>query len=92
LIPRREAAEDLDYCQLSRSQSSPMTRETACLPYRILSAWLYFLAMNNLLAGQQATRRRASKTGTEEGNITTANSTHKNKEEGPRAGLVLAEP
>jgi hypothetical protein len=48
--------------------------------------------MNNLLAGQQATRRRASKTGTEESNITAANSTHKNKEEGPRGGLVLAKP
>jgi hypothetical protein len=31
-------AAHFDYCQLSRSQSSSMTRETACLPYRILSA------------------------------------------------------
>jgi hypothetical protein len=61
----------------------PLARETACLPYRMLSAWLYFLAMNNLLAGQQATRRRASKTGTEEDNITPVNSTRKSKEEAP---------
>jgi hypothetical protein len=39
--------------------------------------------MNNLLVGQQATRRRASKTGTEEDNITPVNSTHKSKEEAP---------
>jgi len=39
--------------------------------------------MNNLLAGQQATRTRASKTGTEEDNITPINSTHKSKEEAP---------
>jgi hypothetical protein len=41
--------------------------------------------MNNLLAGQQAARRRASKAGTEEDNITPSNSTYKNKEEGPAA-------
>jgi hypothetical protein len=41
--------------------------------------------MNNLLAGQQATRARASKTGTEEDNITPSNSTHKNKKEVPAA-------
>jgi hypothetical protein len=64
-------------------QSSPLTWETACLPYRILNAWLYCLTMNNLLVGQQATRRRASKTGTEEDNITPVNSTHKSKEEAP---------
>ena len=62
----------------------PLARETACLPYRMLSAWLYFLAMNNLLAGQQATRRRASKTGTEEDNITPVNSTRKAKKRRPR--------
>lgn len=61
----------------------PLARETACLQYRILNAWLYFLAMNNLLAGQQAMRRRASKAGTEEDNITPVNSTHKSKEEAP---------
>jgi hypothetical protein len=81
----RRLAALFDYCQSSLSQSSSLTRETACLPYRILSAWLYFLAMNNLHAGQQATRRRASKTGTEEGNITTVNSTNKNKEGAPAA-------
>jgi len=43
------------------------------------------LTMNNLLAGQQATRRRASKAGPEEDNITPINSTHKNKEEAPAA-------
>jgi hypothetical protein len=37
--------------------------------------------MNNLLAGQQATRRRASKTGPEEDNITPVSSIHKDKED-----------
>jgi hypothetical protein len=41
--------------------------------------------MNNLPAGQQALRRRASKAATEGDNITPSNSTHKNKEEAPAA-------
>jgi hypothetical protein len=43
------------------------------------------LTMNNMLAIRQATWRRASKTGTEEDNITPVNSTHQNKEEAPAA-------
>jgi len=38
----RSLAAHFNRCQLSLSQSSSMTRETAYLSYRILSAWLYF--------------------------------------------------